>query len=273
MKKQKKVRRIEKKRKITKIRKKTLPISANFIDGNGKKGNGVYAVLPICQYEDNSKRLIKFIGTAFFIKPNGVFLTAKHVIEDQNGNFLPNLFTVHFNEDKTCLLRDILNLASHPIADIAAGSLGTYKNSNKETLINKCLQCDYSLQPSGELISTFAYPKTEKYPYKNKDLRKLQFDTEWEFGHIKEVHPEGRDRVMLPGPCYRTDMKIEHGASGGPVMNSKGKVIGINSTGFDGTKDFYVSSLKSALELKIPNVYFNGKKLSDEITLGDLLKL
>jgi len=71
-----------------KKKKKPLPTSANFIDGNGKEGNGVYAVLPICQYADSSKRLINFIGTAFFIKRNEVFLTAKHVVEDQNGNFL-----------------------------------------------------------------------------------------------------------------------------------------------------------------------------------------
>jgi len=256
-------------------RKKPLPIDANFIDGTGKKGNGAYAVFPICQYEGDSKNLIRFIGTAFFIRENGVFLTAKHVTHDPDGNNFPDLFGVHLTEDKIFFFRKLRNLTSHPEADVAAGNLETmtHKSDKNRILMNKTLKCDYRFQHLGGMVSTFAYPKTKKYPYAEDDLSKLILDTNWEFGNILETYPTGRDSVMLPSSCYRTDMKIASGASGGPVINRHGKVIGINSTGFDGTSDSYVSSIVSALELKFPNMHYKDKKLSSETTLKDLLEL
>ncbi len=66
-----------------------------------------------------------------------------------------------------------------------------------------------------------------------------------------EYLPEGRDRVMLPGPCYRSDMVIHHGASGGPVAGPSGSVFGVNVTGFDGTDDSYISRIDELLSLEI----------------------
>jgi len=46
-------------------------------------------------------------------------------------------------------------------------------------------------------------------------------------------------------------MVIHHGASGGPVAGPSGRVFGINSTGFDGTEDFYISRIDEILLLEI----------------------
>ena len=75
----------------------------------------------------------------------------------------------------------------------------------------------------------------------------------WREGKIIEHFPDGRDRVLLPGECYRTNMEILHCASGGPVADNNGKVFGINSTGWSGANDSFVSRISSILDLAVPN--------------------
>ena len=73
-------------------------------------------------------------------------------------------------------------------------------------------------------------------------------------GEVQEYLPNGRDRVMLPGRCYRTNIFIHAGASGGPVFDPNGYVFGVNSTGFDGTDLSYVSRINEIFQLVIDDV-------------------
>ncbi len=52
----------------------------------------------------------------------------------------------------------------------------------------------------------------------------------WEVGGVKEVFGEGRGFVK--GQCFSSSLLIESRASGGPVFNSSGFVVGINSRAF-----------------------------------------
>jgi hypothetical protein len=59
-----------------------------------------------------------------------------------------------------------------------------------------------------------AFPK-----HSNRIINNVQFiDIRPTFydGDITEYFPAGRDRVLLPAPCYRPSMIIHGGASGGP---------------------------------------------------------
>jgi hypothetical protein len=78
--------------------------------------------------------------------------------------------------------------------------------------------------------------------------------------------------VFLPGPCYQTTMTVIGGASGGPVFNKYGKVIGVNSTGYDGQQISFVSRIHEALTFKVPDVNIDGKS-KDEINMVQLAKL
>ena len=60
-------------------------------------------------------------------------------------------------------------------------------------------------------------------------------------------------------------MVIHHGASGGPVAGPSGRVFGRNSTGFDGTNDFYISRINEIFSLEIET----GE--SDSITIQQLV--
>lgn len=101
----------------------------------------------------------------------------------------------------------------------------------------------------GDLVATYAYPNTiiETTP----QGQVLSFDPKFFEGRIMEYLPNGRDQIMLPGPCYRTDMVIHHGASGGPVAGPSGRVFAINSTGFDGTDGSYISCIDELFSLEI----------------------
>lgn len=77
---------------------------------------------------------------------------------------------------------------------------------------------------------------------------------------------------MLPSPCVRTNMHIYGGVSGGPVFNSKGKVIGINSTShFGETNLSFVSLIECTKNTCTKNsVIIDGK--SDN-TIADFIEL
>ena len=116
---------------------------------------------------------------------------------------------------------------------------------------------------TGDLVATYAYPNAIIQSAETGQL--LSFNPEFYEGRIVEYLANGRDRVMLPGPCYRTDMVIHHGTSGAPVAGPSGRVFGINSTGFDGTDDFYVSRIDEIFSLEIAT----GE--SDRLTIQHLV--
>ncbi len=250
-----------------------LPIGSRFVTKRGETTKGEYAVFPICQWIDKGKNILKFVSTAFFISNNGLFLTAKHSLLNGYGKRLPNLFSIHFKEHEQYYVRNLAQVVPHPIADIAAGNLKVMThNVTKDILKNKCVSLDPSICKTGEKVCTFAYPQTQIIDTKYNQTH-AHFNTNFEVGHITEVLLCGRDKVLLPGACYRTDMKIAFGASGGPVINLDGNVIGINSTGWDGTPDSYVTMISPFFDLEfedvsIPDHGTKSRTLREMVRLG-----
>jgi hypothetical protein len=69
-------------------------------------------------------------------------------------------------------------------------------------------------------------------------------------GRVVDRYQQGRDRVMLPGPCLMLDCASLGGMSGGPVFDQRGFLVGILATGIEaenGTAASYVSLLWSSL--------------------------
>jgi S1-C subfamily serine protease len=52
-------------------------------------------------------------------------------------------------------------------------------------------------------------------------------------GFAGVTHPAGRDKVLMPTPCFQTSAPFRSGMSGGPVIGADGSVMGVVSTGFD----------------------------------------
>jgi hypothetical protein len=104
----------------------------------------------------------------------------------------------------------------------------------------------------GTHVMTYAYPRYENI--RNEGTQILNLMPDYYQGTIVEYLPTGRDRVLLAGPCYRTNIEILHGASGGPVFSKGGAVFALNSTGWDGTNDSYISSINGILDLAIDDI-------------------
>lgn len=63
---------------------------------------------------------------------------------------------------------------------------------------------------------------------------------------------------MLPFPCYRGSIRILGGASGGPAMDEKGRVFGVNCTGFEGSSISYFARINEILPLRVNDVVIDG---------------
>lgn len=186
------------------------------------------------------------LGTGFFITRLGFFMTAKHVLEEvlnQMGEPICNtsLSIIQFKENNTYYYRPIRGFNRHPEADIAIGEC--YPMSHKKTgepLFNRVVPLSLTYPFIGEHIYTYAYPGTTVK--QESETNHVSFNAKFYAGILNEYYPKGRDRVMLPFPCYRTSIVLHGGASGGPVFGQNGKVFGVNSTGFDGEISVYYVS-------------------------------
>jgi len=154
--------------------------------------------------------------------------------------------------------------------DVAIGSLAPgIHNVTGEQLLNPILTLTTEIPAQSSIISTLAYPKT--FVKDNDCLREIHFETTWHCGYVMDYLPNGRDNVMLPGPCYRTTMDISHGASGGPVMNTAARVFAVNSTGYDGIQESYVSAIQSIGGLQLNEVMLPGEARPQAVTMNELI--
>ena len=246
-----------------------LPKSAEFVSGEGVPVDGEYAVFPICS--QSSERKLIFIGTAFFIAPDGIFATAKHVLMNGSAPIQP-LFAIQFLEDHQYLVRSIFQINVDNEADVAIGALAPMvKSSTGESLRNKVLVLTDRHPSQGEIAATFAYPKTAVRD--GAEAQELHINSTWHFGHVNEFHPGGRDKVLLPRACFRTSIRLLGGASGGPVTDQYGRVFGINSTGYEGDEISYVSSIVDIWRCRLINVKLADGTDRPEITIAELAQL
>lgn len=231
-------------------------------------------VFPLCA-QGKGKRW-RFIGTAFFINHFGVFVTAKHVIEEYfAGRCSPGddaLCAVIMTRDNTGLVLPVLHTSRHPIADVAVGRLGLVQHTATGK-IEPTLSFPLTLVPGkvGAPAITFAYPQTEVDAQSSPQHFRI---APWFFhGKITQHHPLGRDRIMLPGNVYETSIAIKGGASGGPVYDENGNIFGINSTGIDGTDVSYVSSVGDVLDLVVGGLNLPDGTRRDTMTIRELIAL
>lgn len=73
--------------------------------------------------------------------------------------------------------------------------------------------------------------------FKNILSAKAQLEATFTYGHISANKPSASG-----APVLQTDANIDHGNSGGPVLNAKGEVIGLATFGKDSQHSFVVTS-------------------------------
>ena len=99
---------------------------------------------------------------------------------------------------------------------------------------------EWHLQPPdvGSTVYLFGYPQSNA----TQDGTNLSFDgtLDYKTGHVTEVHDVLHSHGFLEFPCYRVDVPVDHGFSGGIALWD-GMLAGIVSAGLD--NDTWVSSL------------------------------
>jgi S1-C subfamily serine protease len=81
----------------------------------------------------------------------------------------------------------------------------------------------------GSQVAAFGYPRSTVIESEESVLVSRRGVTT--VGQVMELHLDGRDRSMLPWPCFRIDARIDGGMSGGPVFNNKGELCGLMCSG------------------------------------------
>lgn len=75
---------------------------------------------------------------------------------------------------------------------------------------------------------------------------RIELAPQCQLGRVIDRYPNGRDR-RLPGPCMAIECAVPGGTSGGPVFDSRGYLVGLLSTSYDGAVLSFVSHIWPAL--------------------------
>jgi hypothetical protein len=219
----------------------------------------VFPIIKALFYPDG-REVHKLIGTGFFLDSDGLFFTARHVFSGRESAFDLEgaadfaVYCVHAVDLHRKLVArhiDVSSVKTHSHTDIAAGrvEMNQFGRGDKSITQRDLRETAYVSQatadniPVGTGVFTVAYPRAV-VTYDPGSVA-IHFQSDAFSGRITKHYPEGRDRSMIPWPCYETDMEIMSGASGGPVFVSRsgGVLFGVNCTGTTPHSVSYVAAL------------------------------
>lgn len=220
----------------------------------------VFPIIKVLYYPDETE-VHRLVGTGFFFDSDRIFLSARHVFQGRESALDREdarefaLYCVHaVNLERKMVARhiDVESIRTRHDTDIATGRVLTKQFGAGDVLITEeelthTAHFNYASAehvPVGTRIWTVAHHLTTVSRPADGSVN-INSTSEFFGGTVREHHPEQRDSVMLPWPCYRTDMNSRGGASGGPVFisGSSGVVFAINCTGWSGDAMSYVTSL------------------------------
>jgi len=119
----------------------------------------------------------------------------------------------------TCPFSDLAIMHTKPYNDVAAND----KNTKSPIL-------DLRPPSINDQITGFGHHSPEQtIIVDDAGTRHINIDGKGAatLGEVKEIHPEKRDTVRMPFPCFRINARFEGGMSGGPIFNKAGHLCGL----------------------------------------------
>lgn len=188
--------------RIIDIVKKSSPAVVNIIISEKKRKIPSFADIS----KKNNQKIVGG-GSGFIISENGIILTNRHVVADNNDDY-----TVELQNGKKYSAKII---AKDSINDIAILIIDAENLSFLELGSSENLKLGQTIITIGNALSKF-----------HNSISKGIIS-----GLLRVVSTEGsqEDTAQNLRGLIQTDAAINLGNSGGPMLNTNGKVIGINS--------------------------------------------
>ncbi len=214
------------------------------------------SVFPVFQrLSDGTSRLA---STGFFIAPSGFFLSAAHVFEIDVGE-TDSFWMIHVDSSGQIHELDLDGVSIRPEGrDIA---LGKVKMGELDHPIVSIMEL---LPEVNEVMASFAFSHTLIHEPEDQDgelTQLVQYRSHWELGKVEEVSHEGFWKI--PGPSFRSSILVEGRASGSPVFNSNGFVVGVNCRGMAPEDDrpySVASSINGIMDLKVDGINIRERR-------------
>jgi hypothetical protein len=160
----------------------------------------------------------------------------------------------------------------HPKADLAVGVAAPMQQEGSGgQLTNGVCVLTEEIPAIGSPVATYAFPNCVNLAH--SEGQRIEMWPTFYDGKVVEYYPAGRDRVLLPGPCYRTTTVIHSGASGGPVFGITGQAFGVNSTGWEGEPESFISPVHQIMDLSIDDVILLNETEPRTVGIAEMVKL
>lgn len=235
---------------------------------NGEINDPKWSIFPLVSH-DTPGRPFRVIGTAFMVARPGLFFTARHCLYKDNAN--------------SEVWGDLIGLLDHPYrmkwttvlecSDVAIGQLDLDEFPSEECRKHAIWKLCKWTPVEAELICHFGCESTdisvESEAHPDYHLNASMAVT-GHSGHFLQT--ESRYRPFTERSVHFTSASVPHSASGGPVMQSNGFVVGITTSSSDGGGYSVASLIKDALNARVPAQLLNGDKTSDALSFSEVLK-
>ena len=215
----------------------TFPLDRPFARQDARTSLSEIGLRLVLDYDTASPRVI---GSCAAVS-GFLLMTAKHVLEDYVTMAEPEhtLHAIQIIAGSDYVVWDVIGGWAHPHADIALLHLGANPrmSNTRLTLSHRTLRIEPFHPQIGSSVAAFGYHSSKVQASRNPDGSPhldLRDEPTVSVGRVTAVYPLGRDRSMLPFPCFEVDARFDGGMSGGPVFDETGAVCGIVCTGMAG---------------------------------------
>ncbi len=147
--------------------------------------------------------------------------------------------------DGSMLLWTVLRISLVPQSDLAVLSMTLSSRYPKDRrFVTASLTT--RMPALDEVLTVTGYSAVGNGTEPIGDRTQIEVYPQCQSGRVIDRYPNGRDS-HLPGPCIALDCAVPGGTSGGPVFDSRGYLVGLLSSSYDGTEISFVSHIWPAL--------------------------
>lgn len=187
-------------------------------------------------------------GSAAMVGP-GLAICAAHILEDQG--YLDKLtrgdatLVAQAPLPGGMLLWTVLRVATVPDTDLAVLSM-TLSSAFPADRRFALASITTRMPVIGDVLTVTGLSAVRRTEERSNSTR-IEMVPGCALGRVIDRYPDGRDRSMLPGPCLAVECEARGGMSGGPVFDSRGYLVGLVSSSYEGDKTTFVSHVWPAL--------------------------